>query len=225
MAFVFDEKPSDSPFVERVWRTQSEDAGSFTSTAVCHWEIVVTKFQGETHFTVRGPETKAKPAPIPADAEFLGIMFKLGTFLPHLPAKKLVDGAVNLPEATNKSFWMNGAAWELPTFENVDTFISRLVHDELLVHDPVVESVLQGHSQAYSVRAVQRHFIEATGLTLKSIQQIERAQRAAALLEQGVPILDTVYEAGYFDQSHLTNSLKRFIGKTPTQIAQPSPSK
>jgi methylphosphotriester-DNA--protein-cysteine methyltransferase len=41
-----------------------------------------------------------------------------------------------------------------------------------------------------------------------------------ARLEQGVSILDTIHEAGYFDQLHLTNSLKRFLGQTPAQIAR-----
>ena len=36
----------------------------------------------------------------------------------------------------------------------------------------------------------------------------------------GVSILDTAYEAGYFDQPHLTRSLKQFIGRTPAQILQ-----
>lgn len=31
--------------------------------------------------------------------------------------------------------------------------------------------------------------------------------------------LDTVFAACYSDQSHLTRSLKRFIGRTPTEIA------
>ena len=66
-------------------------------------------------------------------------------------------------------------------------------------------------------RTMRHRFLRATGLTQTYIRQMQRAQRAAALLEQGVPILDTVYEAGYFDQPHLTRSLKRFIGKTPAQ--------
>jgi AraC-like DNA-binding protein len=66
---------------------------------------------------------------------------------------------------------------------------------------------------------VQYHFLHATGLTYRKIQQITRARRAYALLEQGVSILDTVYEAGYADQPHLTRSLKRFFGQTPAQRA------
>ena len=37
-----------------------------------------------------------------------------------------------------------------------------------------------------------------------------------------MPILDTVEEAGYFDQSHLTRSLKQWVGHTPAQIIRMS---
>ena len=52
--------------------------------------------------------------------------------------------------------------------------------------------------------------------------EIERARSAVSLLEQGTPMSDTAFELGYFDQAHLTNPLKRFIGKTPAQIARKS---
>lgn len=90
MNFMFDERSSDSPFVEMIWRAQSEEGGgSFISLAESHWEMVVTCQNGKTTLTVRGPETKARPAPIPESAEFLGIVFKLGTFMPHLPTSRI----------------------------------------------------------------------------------------------------------------------------------------
>jgi methylphosphotriester-DNA--protein-cysteine methyltransferase len=67
---------------------------------------------------------------------------------------------------------------------------------------------------------VQNHFLHATGLTPSTARQIERAHVAAALLERGVPVLDAVHEAAYFDQPHMTRSLKRFLGQTPAQIAR-----
>jgi AraC-like DNA-binding protein len=51
------------------------------------------------------------------------------------------------------------------------------------------------------------------------VRQIERAHAAADLLRGGVPLLDVVDQAGYFDQPHMTRSLKRFLGQTPVQIA------
>ena len=69
-----------------------------------------------------------------------------------------------------------------------------------------------------STRTAQRHFLQSTGITHSTSHQIERARQATNLLKQGVSILDTVYEAGYFDQAHLTRSLKHLIGQTPAQI-------
>ena len=224
MLFTFDERPSDSPFVERIWRTHSEHAGSFLSVAMSHWEMVVTRYNGKTMLTVRGPETKATPLHCPADGEWLGIRFKLGTFFPHLPASNLVDAAVNLPSAVSQSFWLHGSAWQFPDFENADTFVDRLVREGLLVRDPMVEAALQGQLKDLPLRTAQRHFLRTTGLTHSAVRQIERARCATILLQQGVSILDVVYEAGYFDQPHLTRSLKYFIGQTPAQIMDRSRS-
>lgn len=221
MTFDFEGRPSDSPFVERIWRTQTEQAGSFISSADVHWEMVVSRYEGKTTLTVRGPETKATPAAFPAGCEFFGIAFKLGTYMPHLPAKMVMDRRdLNLPQASSQSFWFHGSAWQFPGFENADTFLNRLVHEDLLAHEPVVDAVLQGREPDLSLRSVQYRFLHATGLTQATVRQIERARLATALLVGGVPILDAVYEAGYADQPHLTRSLKRFMGQTPAQIAE-----
>ncbi len=220
MEFVFDARSANSSFVEMIWHTHSERAGRFTSVAVSNWEMAIATFNGKTTITVRGPETKASQADFPADAEFFGITFKLGTFMPHLPVKTLLDRQdATLPLASSNSFWLHGCAWELPTFENADVFVNRLISQGILVRDPVVEAAIQGHTPDMSIRSLQYRFLQATGLTHKTIQQIERARSAVSLLEQGTPILDTAFELGYFDQAHLTNSLKRLVGKTPAQIA------
>lgn len=218
MIFTFDERPSDSPFVERIWRAQSERAGSFISLAMSHWEMVMTRYNGKTTLTVRGPETKATPLRCSADGEWLGIRFKVGTVMPHLPASNLVDDGVNLPGAGSRSFWLQGSAWQFPDFENADTFV------DWLVREPVVDAALQGQLKDLSVRTAQRHFLRTTGLTQSAVRQIERARYATILLQQGVSIRDAVYEAGYFDQAHLTRSLKYFIGQRPTQIINRSRS-
>ncbi len=202
------ERPSDSPYVERIWRSQSEHAEPFVSVADSHYAIVVTKYQEKTLVTVRGPETKATQATGHAGAEFLGIQFKAGVFMPYLPPKRIMDRHdLNLPEAGSKTFWLNSAARQFPDFENADTFVDWLVRDDLLVYDPVVAAVLRGQPAGSSLRTVQRRFLQATGLTHDTLYQIERARFATTLLKQGVPILDSVDQAGYFDQPHLTRSL------------------
>lgn len=219
MLLTFDDRPSDSPFVERIWRSQSERAGTFRSIAMSHWEMVVTRYNGNIFLTVRGPESKATPLHLSSvGAEWLGIRFKLGTVMPHLPASSLVDRDVNLPDASTKSFWLNGSAWQFPDYDNADTFVARLVREGLLIRNPIVETALQGRLKDTFIRNARRHFLRTTGLTQSTIYQIERARYATILLQQSVSILDAVYEAGYSDQPHLTKSFKHFIGQTPAQI-------
>src|SRR4029077_18989837 len=102
MFIIFEDRPSDSPLVERIWRSHSERAGPFHSVAASHWEMVVTRREGKTFLTVRGPETKWTTAHCPAEGEWVGIRFKLGTFMPRLPAGDVRDRKdVNLPAASS----------------------------------------------------------------------------------------------------------------------------
>jgi len=221
MAPDYEQRVSDSPFVARIWWATSAHAGSFTSIAATHWEMVVRRYGGETTMIVRGPETRATRLDFHAGVEWFGITFKTGVFMPHLPLKNITDHRdINLPPATRQSVWLYSSPWPLPTFENADTFVDQLVRTEVLAYDPIVASVLQGHPCDLSLRSQQYHFVHATGLTHKAIGQIERARSAMTLLQQGVSILDTVHESGYFDQSHLSQSLRRFIGKSPAQLLQ-----
>jgi AraC-like DNA-binding protein len=55
-------------------------------------------------------------------------------------------------------------------------------------------------------------------MTQSRFRQIERARHAVQLLRSGSSILDVVHEAGYFDQAHLTRSLRQLIGQTPLKL-------
>src|SRR5207253_1421034 len=140
MILDFEDRLSDSPLVETIWRSRSERGGPFVSIAQTHFEMAVTRHRGLTFITLRGPETRATPADGPAEAR--------------------------------------------------------------------------------SIRSAQRHFLRATGIPHGTVRQIERARRATLLLRDGVPILDVVHDAGYYDQAHLTRSLRRFVGQTPAAVSR-----
>ena len=71
--------------------------------------------------------------------------------MPHLPAKSLLNKETLLPDAAGQSFWLNGSVWQFPTFENADTFVGRLIRDEILVRDSVVNAALQEDVDAIGV--------------------------------------------------------------------------
>ncbi len=213
---------SDSRYIAMIWRGRVEHDYSPVCPADVRWNLLFTKQNGRIQVSAEGATTRFVPKNQSEGIEFLVIKFQLGAFMPYLPAGHLVNGDALLPEAASNSFWLNGSAWQLPDFDNAETFVDRLVRNDVVVHDPVVEAVLRDDPVKWSSRTVRRRFLRATGLTPKVIEQIERAQRAAALLEQGVSILDAVHKAGYADQPHLTRSLKRFTGHTPAQVARVS---
>ncbi len=218
MALHIEDRPSDSPFVERVWRSRSENIDTFVSVAGFQWDLVFWTQEGRTQVAIQGPETHASRAPVPEDAEFFGILFKPGVFMPHLPGEMLVDNNLPLPDAVGHNFWLNSSVWQMPNYENAETFVDRLVRQGVINHEPAVDAVLKGHEPHLSQRSVQRRFLYTTGLNYRTIQQIERARRAVLMLREGSSILDTTYELGYFDQAYLTKSLKHFIGQTPSQL-------
>ena len=58
MFLRFDDRPSDSPYIERVWRGFGGEGGQFVSVAENRLELVVTRVPDFTMVTVRGPETR-----------------------------------------------------------------------------------------------------------------------------------------------------------------------
>jgi hypothetical protein len=219
--FALEVRSSRSSLVEETWQARSEPEDSFISVAATHWEMVVTRQRDAVRMTVRGPETRATTVPIPQDAEFFGIQFSAGTFMPGLSPGRLVDRAVTLP-ATDGSFRLDGSDWEFPGPDTADVFVDRLVRAGVLVHDPIVAEALHGDIEGFSSRSLERRVARATGLSRGAIGRIRRAERAVELLARGVPASEVAYRTGYADQPHLTRSLRRFVGQTPSQIGHPA---
>jgi AraC-like DNA-binding protein len=216
--FAMEARRSCSPLVDETWQTESEPEVSFISVAASHWEMVVTRQRGMAWLTVRGPETRATIVPIPQAASFFGIKFTVGTFMPGLPPDRLVDRTVRLPAATHGSFWLDGCAWELPRPDTAEGFVHRLVRAGVLVHDPLVADALLGNVAGFSTRSLERRVARATGLSRGAMRRIWRAEQAVDLLSQGWPPSQVACRTGYADQPHLTRSLRRLVGQTPSQI-------
>jgi len=219
---VFDAvRRSDSPFVESVWRCHSEASGPFIAVASGHWELVVSRVRGELSVTLHGGETRARDVHCPPEGEWLAIRFRQGAWLQSLPAGELLDGRdVSAPLLSRRRFLLDGCAWEIPSYENAEDFVARLARAGLLTRDAATTAALDGDEQALSLRTTQRHIRRTTGMTRARLRCIERARLAASLLRQGVALQEVVHRAGYFDQAHLTHSLKLLIGLTPAAIAR-----
>lgn len=220
MDFTMNNQESQSPLVESIWSSQSIVSGSFTSLAVSTSELVFTRTDGMTTINMRGPESRATIAHSPANAEFFGITFKLGSYLPSLPPTHLLDQHAML-STIGGTFWIDDQPFSVPGPDDADDFIERLVRLGLLRSEPTVEPLLRNEffERHATVRTIQRRFVQATGLSHRAVQSIERARRAVALLEAGTSIADVAHDLGYTDQPHLTKMLRHLVGRTPARIA------
>ncbi len=219
MTFSAEGRLSDSPFVDSIWRGRADADHTLMCPADGRLNLSVTKLNGRVQLSVEGAMTKAVPKTHVEGVDWLVIKFKLGVFLPGIPARKYLDGSALLSEASRQSFWLHSTTWEMPDYENADTFVDWLVRDDAVQLNPVVSTALQNHPQTMAERTLRHHFLRTTGLTQSHIRQIERARDAMTLLQHDVSILDVVDRLGYADQPHLTRALKQLVGQTPAQPA------
>jgi hypothetical protein len=194
-------------------------SGPFYSMAEGNLELVVTRLESFVQVTLRGPVTQAATVDCPANGQWFAIRFRVGTYFPGLATTRLLDHRdLHLPTTKDGRFWLEGDAWEIPSFENAEVFVARLANCGVIAIDPAVGAAIDGDPQLLSLRSVQRRFLRATGITHAEFRKIERARYAVELLRNGTGILDVVHAAGYFDQAHLTRSLKHLTGQTPMKI-------
>lgn len=218
MSFIYEERSPQSSFIERIWHVKSSNDGVYSTPADGCWDLIIIKKNTRSKVFISGPTSKATTIHYKKGSEYFGIRFTLGVYLPHLPAKNMLDIVISLPKKSRQSFWLSGSVWKVPEYETVEELIEELLDKKVLAYDHVVHQAFIGAKTALSVRSLQRRFLLVTGMTLTYLQAIEKARKAIALLQQGLPILDVVYETGYADQSHMTRSLKHLTGYTPTAI-------
>jgi AraC-like DNA-binding protein len=216
-----DVRPSDVPLIDCVWRGRSTGVGLLNSVASSHWHLVVSEVGGQVGVSVHGPESRAVATSLPLEGTWVGIRFRLGVMLQNVSIPNLVDDGMVLPEASHRSFWWKGGTWERPTYENAEGLVTRLAREDLIGQEPLIDDALHGGAGAVSLRTLQRRFYLATGLARRAVRQIEQARRAAVRLREGATPADVTHEVGYYDQPHLTRSMRRYLGRTPAELAHP----
>ena len=187
--------------------------------------VAFARIAGTTTVHLRGPETKATTLSCPPDTEYFGAELRVGAYLRPFPPARLANlQDAMLPTLPDGRILLDNGAWEMPTPQNLDVFIEHLERAGLLVFDPLVDELRHGGTVGnVPERTAQSRFVRAVGLSARKLQVIERARYAARLLRAGASIADVVRDAGYYDQPHLTRSLRQLIGHTPAVVAGGGP--
>jgi hypothetical protein len=210
----------DSPIARSVSLWRFEGDGEVLMQPDNCWDIAFLRRDGRGMVLRTGMTTRPDAVSYGPGDEILTVSFRPEAFMALLPGEAMRNSAVVLDCFGRKDFSIGGHIREIPNFDNAEMFVERLRRDGIVECNPVVASVLGDNPRAISERTLQRHFLRTTGLTYKHFTLIERAQRAAALLQMGRPAVDVALTLGYADQAHLINSVRQIMGQTPGEMAR-----
>jgi hypothetical protein len=214
----YEERTSDSPHIQYVWKAYTEQAGGYADLAHGFWVLVFRLQRGTTQVILTGPATESLPISYDAKQLNWGIVFRAHVFIRGVSKTSLINSMTTLPTVSDTSFLISGHEVTIPDYETAEKFVDELIRRDILVASDIVARALRGNPPAMTPRTLQRHHVKATGLTQRKLQQIQRARKAFAALQTGKSIADVIAEADYADQSHFIKSLKLLAGQTPGQI-------
>src|SRR5215212_1798502 len=144
MSFIYEEKQSSSPYVDVVWHTEDQTDGVYVASADACWDMIFIKNkEGQPKVLLSGPSSKITLVPYSTGNKNFGIRFKPGVILTNIPVIEMVDVTKALSMPTEDTFVFQDINCELPTYECIDVFLTRLAEYGLLSIDPVIGEVLE----------------------------------------------------------------------------------
>jgi AraC-like DNA-binding protein len=214
---LWHERQSGSSFVESVWSCSAPVAAARTVIADPCISFSLVKNRRDTRIVVRGPAAVPHQIFLPSGYSCTTIRLKPGVFLKGLPVQELISTSRSIPVDMKSRFWIDGACFQFPDFDNVELLIDRL-HESGHLDYKMPESSLEEGAASLSSRTYARQVRRITGLSPYRLYQLRRIHQALRLLKQGVPAIEVAAELDFVDQSHLTRAAKQFFGCTPRQL-------
>jgi len=153
----------------------------------------------------------------PVDSSPLGNTFlRLHTALQHAATRLERDSLLThyLPQ-----FFQRDYSFTNRSISRSDTSGVERVRDFLHAawHNPVpLEDLAQiaGISRFHLLRTFRKRY----GLPPHAYQMQLRVRHAKEMLFAGMPLREVALDAGFYDQAHLTNTLRRYTGATPGRL-------
>ncbi|MGM9480439.1 helix-turn-helix domain-containing protein [Roseateles sp. NT4] len=212
------DSPSAARFIARIEQVEYAAAAVEVARPDGTWDLVFRQTRHGLMVLQTGQTDRVVQLPGEAGDRYFNIAFRPEVYMPGRPGAAMTNLGHVHQMAGQRGCLIHGESLELPTFDNAERFVMALASRGLIEIDRLV--LRAGHRgwQGVDDRSLQRHSAYVTGLSPKKMQQILRADAAAKLLQQGLRPADVAARLGYSDQAHLTNSLRRILDATPSQL-------
>jgi hypothetical protein len=211
-------RSSPHQWIDTIWQTECLSDGIYSATPDGSWDLIsIEKPDGRRIVFITGQATEPVENPYEKGERSVVISFSAHVYLATRD-EVLTGSTLLFLRVEGDSFILNEARFPLPTFHNAEDVVDRMVAQGLLRSDELVRGALEGKPKAASRRATQHHFKTVTGITQKNFQMIRRAQEAVKLIKMGRSAAEVAADLGYADQAHMIHSIKKLMGKLPTNL-------
>jgi hypothetical protein len=215
MSSTREEKLSQSPLVDFLWRTENLTDGVYVASADASWDMIFTRTHDDKRRVLLcWPAFKTAQVPYFSGDKHFGICYKPWAIFTGILKTAMLNEGELLPMPSEDTFILQGITWKFPTYENLDEFVAEQEKQGCLKADPIIRDVLEDRPVDMSLRSIQRYFIKNIGMSPRRVKQINSARTAVKLLRQGRTLSEVAYELHYADLPHMTRMLRRYTGYT-----------
>lgn len=177
-----------------------------------------------------GPMTSYKETYLNQKHHLIGVCFKPGAlsqFYNYLPLAEITEQTVEL----EKALAPDTSKMQELSFAELNAFFFKRLNAPKLDLSTIVKCIKETRGQItvdalakknhMTLRQLERSFHKHIGITPKEFINITRFQHAFSEITRNKKqksLLDIAIEHGYYDHAHLTNDVKRYTGRPPSEL-------
>jgi AraC-like DNA-binding protein len=183
-----------------------------------------------TALAIAGPDTAARVATLLPGARIVGVRLRPGAAgaVLGIPASELRDISADAGDVLGRDVTapllealargedphaLLLRAVELRGVATPDPLVSAAVHE---LARPRARVLAVASELGLSARQLQRRISDAVGYGPKTLQRVLRFRRLQTL--PPAPLAELAFDAGYFDQAHMTTEVRELAGLTPVRF-------
>ena len=115
MSSTREEKLSQSPLVDFLWRSEKLIDGVYVASADASWDMIFTRRRdGTARVLLCGPSFKTAQVPYSAGDKHLGICYKPWAVFTGILSITMLNGGELLPMPSEETFVLQGITWKFP---------------------------------------------------------------------------------------------------------------
>lgn len=211
-------RESASPHIGLLWWAEVDQDVDYVDAANEFWGLAFGVFAGgRPAATLIGPSLAPRQLHLRAGERGWGVELAAHVFV-RRSSKTLLLGQMLALETDGRWFELAGVRLAVPGVDALEDLIGALLRQGILAADGNIAAALAGRAVGYSRRSLHRHAVQASGMSPKQLEQLQRARTAYALLQDGRSLAVAAVEAGFADQAHMTRAFTALAGASPARI-------